>query len=138
MPKPKPGKTPEELATHYFNPGARSYANHNGSLIDEPAKTLKAGNHGVPGGENTLALGGHRVRYFTVTECARLQDFPDDFVFVGPWSRVMRQIGNAVPVGLASVVAQQIRITLNGLGTMGSPNHCAATVAQSIREKTAP
>lgn len=41
------------FANHRFNPGARSYAGHTGSPWDQPAKTLKAGDHGVPGGENT-------------------------------------------------------------------------------------
>ena len=137
LPKPRPGKTQDELAKHFYNPGARPYANHNGSLIDEPAKTLKAGNHGVPGGENTLALGRGRVRYFTVTECARLQSFPDDFVFIGPWSRVMRQIGNAVPVGLACVVAQQIRLTLNGRDAERSSSQGKITLAPRIRVREA-
>jgi hypothetical protein len=35
---------------HVLQPGARSYAGHTGSYIDLPAKTLKAGAHGVPGG----------------------------------------------------------------------------------------
>ncbi len=39
---------------HYVNPGARVYRKHTGSQLDEPAKTIKAGGHGVPGGENML------------------------------------------------------------------------------------
>ena len=77
--------------------------------MDEPAKTLKAGSHGVPGGENTLACGGGKVRYFSVRECARFQTFPNDYVFTGPWSRAMRQVGNAVPVRLARAMAEAIR-----------------------------
>jgi DNA (cytosine-5)-methyltransferase 1 len=45
------------------------------------------------------------VRYFTVREAARLQTFPDDYVFHGAWSETMRQLGNAVPVRLAQTVA---------------------------------
>ena len=56
---------------HRFQPGARSYAGHTGSPLDEPAKTLKAGVHGVPGGENMLARPDGSVRYFTVRESAR-------------------------------------------------------------------
>ena len=51
--------------------------------MDEPAKTLKAGNHGVPGGENTLVVGAGEVRYFTIRECARLQTFPDTLHVLG-------------------------------------------------------
>lgn len=94
---------------HRFQPGARSYPGHTGSPLDEPAKTLKAGVHGVPGGENMLRRPDGSVRYFTVRESARLQTFPDDFVFHGSWSETMRQLGNAVPVDLAEVVARSVR-----------------------------
>ncbi len=81
--------------------------------MDEPAKTLKAGDHGVPGGENMVRLPDGRVRYFTVRESARIQTFPDNFGFHGSWSETMRQLGNAVPVQLAGVVASDIRRHLN-------------------------
>lgn len=93
---------------HRFQPGARSYVGHTGSPLDEPAKTLKAGVHGVPGGENMLLRPDGRVRYFTVRESARLQTFPDDFLFHGSWSEAMRQLGNAVPVSLAELLARDI------------------------------
>jgi DNA (cytosine-5)-methyltransferase 1 len=48
------------------------------------------------------------VRYFTVRESARLQTFPDGFIFHGSWTEVMRQLGNAVPVSLAQVVASSV------------------------------
>ena len=94
---------------HRFQPGARSYPGHTGSPLDEPAKTLKAGVHGVPGGENMLRRSDGSVRYFTIRESARLQTFPDDFVFHGSWSETMRQLGNAVPVDLAEVVARSVK-----------------------------
>ncbi len=97
-----------EVSNHKFNPGARSYHGHTGSPLDEPAKTLKAGDHGVPGGENMLAYPDGRVRYFTVRESARLQTFPDDYVFHGSWTETMRQLGNAVPVLLGRVIARDV------------------------------
>ena len=93
---------------HRFQPGARSYTGHSGSALDEPAKTLKAGVHGVPGGENMLLRPDGTVRYFSVRESARLQAFPDDYVFLGAWSEAMRQLGNAVPVELARTVAADV------------------------------
>jgi DNA (cytosine-5)-methyltransferase 1 len=95
-------------ANHKQNPGARCYVGHTGSPLDEPAKTLKAGDHGVPGGENVLVKADGTVRYFTVRESARLQTFPDDYVLHGAWSEAMRQLGNAVPVLLAETVAAGI------------------------------
>jgi len=94
---------------HWQNPGARSYVGHTGSPLDEPAKTLKAGDHGVPGGENMLLKPDGAVRYFTVRESARIQTFPDDYVLHGAWTEAMRQLGNAVPVRLAETVANGIR-----------------------------
>ena len=98
---------------HKFQGGARSYAGHTGSPLDEPAKTLKAGVHGVPGGENMLVRPDGSVRYFSVRESARLQTFPDDFLFHGSWSETMRQLGNAVPVDLATIIARNVRAHLN-------------------------
>jgi DNA (cytosine-5)-methyltransferase 1 len=97
-----------KIPNHRFQPGARSYAGHTGSPLDEPAKALKAGVHGVPGGENMLATPDGAVRYFTVRESARLQTFPDDYVFHGSWSETMRQLGNAVPVRLAKIIGDAV------------------------------
>lgn len=117
LPDPEKRETNNQFLNHRFVPGARSYKGHTGSLLDEPAKTLKAGDHGVPGGENMLALENGRVRYFTVRESARLQTFPDDYIFFGSWTESMRQLGNAVPVMLGQVVATEIRTCLEGDGS---------------------
>ncbi|MDQ7058252.1 MAG: DNA cytosine methyltransferase [Ghiorsea sp.] len=103
MPKEKNGYN-----NHKFRNGAKSYPGHTGSPIDEPSKTLKAGDHGVPGGENMIRYNDNSIRYFTVREAARLQTFPDDYHLSGVWSECMRQLGNAVPVSLAEVVAQSV------------------------------
>jgi DNA (cytosine-5)-methyltransferase 1 len=107
---PDPGDScGTNIPNHFYVSGARSYQGHTGSPLDEPAKTLKAGDHGVPGGENTLVLPSGEIRYFTVRESARLQTFPDEFLFHGSWTESMRQLGNAVPVRLAQVVASGVR-----------------------------
>jgi DNA (cytosine-5)-methyltransferase 1 len=98
-----------KISNHRFQPGARSYPGHTGSPLDEPAKTLKAGGHGVPGGENMLRMPDGAVRYFTVRESARLQTFPDEYEFQGSWGETMRQLGNAVPVVLAEFIAGRMR-----------------------------
>lgn len=96
------------VLNHRFQPGARSYDGHTGSPLDLPAKTLKAGVHGVPGGENMLLKPDGSVRYFTVRESARLQTFPNDYELHGSWTEAMRQLGNAVPVELARVIATNV------------------------------
>jgi DNA (cytosine-5)-methyltransferase 1 len=72
------------------------------------SKALKAGDHGVPGGENMMRFPDGEVRYYTIRESARIQTFPDDYRFYGSWTESMRQLGNAVPVALAQAVAQSI------------------------------
>jgi DNA (cytosine-5)-methyltransferase 1 len=105
LPRIAAGESCDRTPNHFVNAGARSYPGHNGSPFDWPAKALKAGDHGVPGGENTLRFADGTVRYFSVRECARIQTFPDDWVFEGSWTESMRQLGNAVPVRLANAVA---------------------------------
>lgn len=112
LPTPVAGKPAEGVLNHIGQPGARSYPGHTGSPMDAPAKTLKAGVHGVPGGENMLRNTNGTVRYFTVREAARIQTFPDTYVLKGAWGEAMRQIGNAVPVSLAMAVAASIRTCL--------------------------
>lgn len=102
----------KHFLNHRFQPGARSYVGHTGSPLDLPAKTLKAGDHGVPGGENMMVRDNGSVRYFSVREAARLQTFPDGYVLHGCWSEAMRQLGNAVPVALARVVASSVAVKL--------------------------
>jgi DNA (cytosine-5)-methyltransferase 1 len=113
LPHPSPKRTNDEPGlTHFIVDGAKTYIGHTGSPLDEPAKTLKAGVHGVPGGENMLALPDGSVRYFTIRESARIQTFPDSFVFPDSWTESMRQIGNAVPVELAEVVSRSVAQTV--------------------------
>ncbi len=108
---PDPQHAPAEAKrfhNHRFQAGARAYPGHTGSPLDLPAKTLKAGVHGVPGGENMLRRPDGSVRYFTVRESARLQTFPDSYRLHGSWTESMRQLGNAVPVELARVIGDGV------------------------------
>ncbi len=119
LPEPVEGEEPE-IANHEYRSGAKSYPGHSGSLLDEPSKTIKAGAHGVPGGENMIVLDNGSQRYYTVRESARIQTFPDDYLFYGSWTESMRQIGNAVPVKLAKIIGDSIykqleRVAVDGL-----------------------
>lgn len=59
---------------------------------------------------------GHRSHFHykhnripTVRESARLQSFPDDFIFYGNKSQQYKQVGNAVPPMLGYVIAKQLK-----------------------------
>ena len=75
-----------------------------------PSKTVIAG--GTKGG-GCSHLHPHIPRTMSVRECARLQTFPDDFVFTGPPARQFTQVGNAVPPILAYQLADQLFEGLN-------------------------
>lgn len=101
-------KSKHTICDHVFKDGARIYSGHTGSDIDLPAKTIKAGGHGVPGGENMIRYQNGRVRYFTTYEAKLLQTFPSTFFISGAWGESMRQIGNAVPVKLAKTLGSHL------------------------------
>lgn len=116
LPEPVTRGQSAMIPNHIQHPGARTYPGHSGSVLDYPAKAIKAGGHGVPGGENMLRLPEGGVRYMTVREAARLQTFPDAWRFHGSWGKCMRQIGNAVPADVIQRFAEEIHQRLRQAG----------------------
>ncbi|MGJ8732635.1 MAG: DNA cytosine methyltransferase [Cellulophaga sp.] len=98
--KERLGKVPE---------GKSLYDNYSDSWKkcpwNEASCTIKE-NHG---GVNIHPI---ESRVITVREMARLQSFPDDFIFKGAKGKQMVQIGNAVPPLLAKAIALAVRETL--------------------------
>lgn len=72
---------------------------------DEPSKA-------ITGGAANEFLHPYEDRNLTIRECARLQTFPDDFVFFGSKSQQHQLIGNAVPPLLARIFAETLLIDL--------------------------
>lgn len=108
MPPPGIAKSPHGWANHIFVPGARAYPSHTGSALDLPSKTIKAGVHGVAGGEAMIRSLNGRLRYLTIREAAMVQGFPTGYLLPGSRSRVMGVIGNAVAVDVAAAIAATI------------------------------
>ena len=84
---------------------------------NEPSNLIPA--HLFKDGLRHIHPDPEQARTITVREAARLQTFPDDYLFHGSWTESMRQIGNAVPVKLAhmvglSVVGELERRDFNG------------------------
>lgn len=128
LPPPYKSTHAKQILNHRFQPGARSYPGNTGSPLDLPAKTLKAGDHGVPGGENMMVTASGDVRYFTIRESARLQTLPDGYELHGSWSEAMRQLGNAVPVNLAHLIAATVAAKL----IHGEENRVKATARREF------
>ena len=70
------------------------------TTIAGDTRVFQPGGHHQPGeqSENAIRL--------TIAELARLQDFPDDYVWCGTKTDQARQIGNAVPPTMARVLAE--------------------------------
>ena len=49
-----------------------------------------------------------RLRRITIKEAAKIQTFPDNYIFCGNKGKVYTQIGNAVPCKLAEAVARAV------------------------------
>ena len=76
-----------------------------------PSKTVIAG--GLSGGGRSH-LHPWIPRTLSVRECARLQTFPDKYVFTGPIARQFTQVGNAVPPLLSYRLAESVRRSFYG------------------------
>ncbi len=73
----------------------------------QPAPTLTT----APAQKATMLCHPVKNRPLSVHEYARLQQFPEDWVFVGTTAAKYKQIGNAVPVGLARAIGMAVLAT---------------------------
>ncbi|AJQ45546.1 cytosine methyltransferase [Ureaplasma diversum] len=90
-------KEGESLYKNYSDAFRRIY-------YDKPSPTIKENHGGVH-------IHPKLNRVLTPKEMALLQSFPDDFIFLGTKSSILKQIGNAVPVKLSYEIAKIIKET---------------------------
>ena len=77
---------------------------------DQPVRTVMA--HLSKDGYSHIHYDNAQARTISVREAARLQSFPDGFVFAGAMNQAFRQIGNAVPPLVARAIAAEIMKTI--------------------------
>lgn len=77
---------------------------------DEPSNLIPA--HLFKDGLRHIHPDGEQARSITVREAARLQGFPDDYIFVGTQADNYKMIGNAVPPIFSKILADAIYKTL--------------------------
>lgn len=85
--------------------------------FDKPGKTVVA--HLYKDGNLFIHPDYKQARTFTVREAARIQSFPDDFVFEGSRTSQYKQVGNAVPPLMAEALAKAIRQILDMINSKG-------------------
>lgn len=109
--------TSKDYSKAKFYPGKTMQGNCQ-IKADKPAPTIRSEHHGNIEGhyrtnnpDNPADVAGWRR--LSVRECARLQSFPDEFVFSVASSDAYKQIGNAVPPVLAWHIARALYISLN-------------------------
>lgn len=111
--------TTRDISKAKFYPGKKTQGN-NKIASDRPAPTIRAEHHGnieahyrsLDGFEPEDMAGWRRL---SVRECARLQSFPDDFIFTTSASSAYKAIGNAVPPVMAWNIARSVLYTLQQL-----------------------
>ena len=93
---------------------------------DQPARTLMA--HLGKDSYSHIHYDSQQARTISVREAARLQSFPDGFVFTGTMNPAFKQIGNAVPPLLANAVARAMFATLTEARINATQTCAKATV----------
>ena len=104
---------PEEIAKQYMGASWNSGGGRRGMARrlswEEPSLTLTTS----PSQKQTERCHPDETRPFTTREYARIQSFPDNWNFSGGTSAIYRQIGNAVPVNLATYIGKAVVHYLN-------------------------
>lgn len=86
-----------------------------------------------PAQKATMLCHPRQDRPLSIKEYARIQQFPDDWKFTGTISAQYRQIGNAVPVGLAEAIGRAIISTANRTSTIETKRFRGTSVHNRIK-----
>lgn len=97
---------------------------------NQPSPTITTS----PGQKATMLCHPTKDRTLSVREYARIQQFPDDWEFIGNTAAKYRQIGNAVPVGLAEAIGNAIVATAEGSAAVPTKRFRGTGVHSKIKE----
>lgn len=136
----KPGENWRNMPTELLPPRFKKIRPYDATTLlrrlkeDAPAYTITTKfNEGTTG----AFIHPSQPRTLSIREAARLQTFPDDFIFAGSFGQMRLQIGNAVPPILAQAVAEAIRplVDRDVSGRTGVPQRDVVVVEQAATER---
>lgn len=96
---------------------------------DQPAPTITTS----PAQKATMLCHPRQDRPLSIKEYARIQQFPDDWIFTGTTAAKYRQIGNAVPIGLAEAIGRAIISTADKTATIETKRFRGTSVHNRIK-----
>ena len=96
---------------------------------DQPSPTVVTS----PVQKATMMCHPAQNRPLSVKEYARIQQFPDDWIFTGTTAAKYRQIGNAVPVGLAEAIGKAVLSVANATAFIQTKRFRGTNIHNKIR-----
>lgn len=129
---------PEKVAEKYMGGSWKLGGGKTGMArrlsLDEPSLTLTCS----PCQKQTERCHPTETRPLTVREYARIQTFPDDWMFNGTMSAQYKQIGNAVPVNLAWAIGRSLIRLMNDIDSIQpeKTKDCTSAVAAILRKQS--
>jgi len=121
-----PNHTSRDISRAKFYPGKKMQGN-NKIDANRPSPTIRAEHHGnIEAHYRTTLDDADDMtgwRRLSVRECARLQSFPDSYIFTTSASSAYKMIGNAVPPVMAWHIAKGVQYTLEKLNLLSQRNN---------------
>ncbi len=97
---------------------------------DQPAPTITT----APAQKATMLCHPVKDRPLSVHEYARLQQFPEEWIFTGTTAAKYKQIGNAVPVGLAKAIGEAVIAAADGTAVIETKRFRGTAVHRRIKD----